>query len=142
MSAGFFELATKPVLHCVVHDAERRGLGKVIVHSCLEAARSNRWRFACRKRNDGRAHAARAQFAGGLKAVHLRHLAVHEDQVERRFCAGLKRLAAVHSRPYVHIAKLFQHGHGDDLVHLVVLDEQNRRIARIVPHHIRLPQGL
>ena len=66
-----------------------------------------------------------------LEAVHLGHLAVHEDHVVGQLRPQLERFDAV--RGDVHAAaELAQHAHGDLLVDRVVLGDE-RASARRLP---------
>ena len=62
----------------------------------------------------------------GLKAVHHRHLTVHENQVVSASAQPVERLAAI-VRDVHGAAKWRQHGAGDFLVDHVVLDQQDPR---------------
>ncbi|CAE7229328.1 bsn, partial [Symbiodinium necroappetens] len=82
---------------------ERRagdGLGEVAVAAGVEAALALAVHGVRGDGDDGECVASPAQLAGGLVAVELGHLHVHEDDVERRLAAGalfesLDRLEAV-----------------------------------------------
>ena len=75
--------------------------------------------------------------AGGLQAVHLRHLDVHEDDVVRPPPKCLERLDAVH-RDVGPVAQRPEHPECDLLVNRVVLDEQDAQPGQPSRDRIRL----
>ncbi len=72
-----------------------------------------------------------ADLAGGLVAVHLGHLAVHQDGVVGSGLDRADRLAAVVG-DVERVAELGEHLGSHQLVHRVVLDQQDRAHHRLV----------
>ena len=65
-----------------------------------------------------------ADFGSGLESVHLRHLAIHQDQIVNRLADGRDRLRAV--RDHVRLqAGLFEQPHHDHLIDGVVFSQQD-----------------
>jgi hypothetical protein len=65
-----------------------------------------------------------ADLRGGLQAAHLRHLDIHENQIEVTSSPLLQSFQAIRSQrdPVSHLAR---HTHGDFLIHEVVFGQQN-----------------
>ena len=67
------------------HLALVEGLGKEIVHAGFQAFLADFCQSVGGERNNGRALGSLLSFTnatGGGEAVHLRHFAIHQDQVE------------------------------------------------------------
>ena len=91
-------------------------------------------RVACLRCADG---------GGGLEAVHLGHLHVHQHQVERLLLQGGQRLLAVVGHDH-RVAVLLQQADGQPLVDGVVLRQQDVGAAAVggaglAPARSRLP---
>ena len=71
----------------------------MIVHAGIQAIDAIlRQRVGCQGHNGdalARLSFALADFARGLEAVHLRHVAIHQYQIKRRLLVKLNRLLAV-----------------------------------------------
>ena len=87
------------------------GLGEVAVHSSAQAAFAVAGHGVGRHRHDADALAgilfAAADFLGGLEPVHLRHLHIHENDVEARCGPNLQCFAAILRQRYL-VAGLFE----------------------------------
>ncbi|MNU89793.1 hypothetical protein D3C71_796430 [compost metagenome] len=109
--------------------------GQVVVHARVQAQFAVAEDGVGRQGNDGRAAAAllafhAAQAPGRFKTIHFRHLAIHQDHVERgALPQGQRARPVVGRRGFV--AAIFQHGQGDFLVDRVVFHQQHaqRRLA-------------
>jgi len=111
---------------------EQRGfvewLRKVIVHPGRQAAlavaghgvRGHRYDRSLAAADDFRL----ADVAGGFETVHLRHLHVHQDQVEGFVAGGGDRLATVPGVEHG-VAALLEEGRGEGAVDHIVLGEQD-----------------
>lgn len=122
--------------HSFEYEAQRfgtEGLRKIVIHACRQAGVAvalHRVGGQCdyRYRPAGAADgAAPADFGGGLEAVHIRHLAVHEYDVKRCTFERRQRLAAVVCDLEV-AAELFHHGDGDFLIYRIVFSEEHTHI--------------
>ena len=67
---------------------------------------------------------ALADRAGGLEPIHLRHLAVHEDEIVGELGEELHRFETV-GRHVDPAAQLLQEANGDFLVDHIVLDHEH-----------------
>ena len=73
---------------------------------------------------------ARADRGGGLEAVHLGHLHVHQHDVERLALAAASSAARPFAATTTRVAGLLEHAHGELLIDHVVLGEQDAQRAR------------
>ncbi len=107
---------------------DRVRLGEEAVHAGLQAGLLVARHGVGRERDDRHAGLARVRKGtdggGGLKAIHHRHLAVHQHQVEARIAHLRHRLGTVDGQ-HPFLAKLVQHGGGDALIDRVVLHQQH-----------------
>ena len=102
-------------------------LGDVVVHArrqTLLAATRQHLRGHRHNRNVLVRAFPAADFPRGCVAIHLRHLAIHEDQVVGQKAEHLHRLPAVRRQVRTH-AELFEHARGHLLVHDIVLGHQH-----------------
>ena len=76
-----------------------------------------------------------ANRAGGVVAIHLGHVAIHQDEIEVLFGARIKRLDAVVGDHHAVALQLVEHADGDRLVDQVVLDQQHGAAAARDLHH-------
>lgn len=105
---------------------QSNGLGDVVVHAGLEANVAVPLHGVGGHRDDPDAGALRAQAAGGFVAVHLGHLAVHEDDVVGLAFEGFEDLKAVGGA--VRLNADFQKlADGDFLIHGIVFGEKDSR---------------
>ncbi len=76
-------------------------LGQIIIHACREAPLAVSFQCICGEGHDGRVPGLRGlrflftNQGGGGQAVHFRHVAIHQHQVEWPIRERLDRLPAV-----------------------------------------------
>ncbi len=106
------------------------GLGQVIVHARRQAGFAVALQRVGGNRDHGQAALAAhlalvaPDLAGGRKAVHHRHLAIHQHRIPAAFVHGAQRFLAVF-RAACFEAQAFQHRAGDFDVDRVVLGQQH-----------------
>jgi hypothetical protein len=127
----------RPLLEHAPELVAGEGLAQVVVHAHLEARLPVALHGVGGERDDRRAAGRRigglagADLPRGAEAVHHRHLAVHEDQVEALLRERAHPLGAVRDGAHLAAQRLEQH-HGHAAVDLVVLAQQHaaRHVAR------------
>ena len=101
--------------------------GNEIIHAGCQTAVSILAHCRCGHSNNGYVSTYSlfpADFRRGLQAVHLRHLNIHENQIEIILSPLLQRFQAIPCQrdPVSHLA---QHTQGDFLIHQVVFGQQD-----------------
>ncbi len=105
------------------------GLGYVVIHSCIEASSSVALHGVRCHSDDGAVNAgvlAPANLVRGFKAIHFRHLTIHEDCVVREKTDHLDCLPAIGGDIHA-AAQLFEQPSGNQLIDGVVFNDQNTR---------------